>query len=57
MSVKIVCAWCGKTVSKGDKEGCLVSHGICYHCGLRLKKEIEDYCSQLKQTDKERRLS
>jgi len=55
MSMKIVCAWCGRTIRKGDSEECLVSHGMCPRCRLRVRKEIEDFCSQVQQDIRERR--
>jgi hypothetical protein len=34
-AVKTVCAWCGRTISKGDAEGGLVSHGMCSTCARK----------------------
>lgn len=33
--MKVVCAWCNKTLSSGDPDG-PVSHGVCAACAARL---------------------
>jgi len=41
--MKIVCAWCGKTIGKKDGKGIEgVSHGLCNKCLARLQEEAEN---------------
>jgi hypothetical protein len=43
MSIKIVCAWCGKYM--GEKEGDTpypISHSICPECERKVRAEIEN---------------
>ncbi len=37
--MKIVCAWCGKTLQEGKEP---VSHGICADCAKTLKEETNE---------------
>jgi len=54
MAIKIICAWCGRTIRKEKGGECLVSHGMCPRCRLRVRKEIEDFCSQVQHDIRER---
>lgn len=41
MSIKTICAWCGKLIKDGptDKDG-KVSHGICPECAEKVTKNL-----------------
>ena len=55
MSMKIVCAWCHKTISEGDEQDSPVSHGICQECAKKVKQELDEMHSQPEQPTNERR--
>lgn len=35
--MKVICAWCGKTVEEGDG---LISHGMCADCSRRVSTTL-----------------
>ena len=37
MSMKVVCAWCQKTIQEGPEAEAEVSHGICEECARRVR--------------------
>lgn len=41
MSIKVVCAWCGKHMN-GDKNAEEVSHGMCDKCYKEYEKQLEE---------------
>ena len=47
--MKVICAWCGKSMGEKEGEGVEgVSHGICEECLEKLKAEKE---SRVKEED------
>jgi hypothetical protein len=44
-AMKIICAWCGRTLKEGDQDQLkdqsevLVSHGICIFCAAKIEIE------------------
>jgi len=52
-AMKVVCAWCGKTL--GEKDGCGVdgvSHGLCSECLDRLGEKAEKGESELRPPER-----
>ena len=49
--MKLVCAWCGKTIREGRDDG-IVSHGICKDCAREMCKEIAREREKVKREEK-----
>ena len=54
MSIKIVCAWCGRVLRKEKGEECLVSHGMCPQCARKVRADIDGFCLRVQKEIRER---